>query len=60
VRGNVYDVRNINSGTEDNDVARELGYLLQSSSYLELKDTLQMQAIIAKYQPFAGKKKDFS
>ena len=30
------------------------------SSYLELKDTPQMQAIIAKYQPFAGKKKDFS
>ena len=60
IRGNVFDVRNINSSTEDNDVARELGYLLQSSSYLELKDTPQMQAIIAKYQPFAGKKKDFS
>ena len=60
VRGNVFDARNINSGTEENDVARELGYLLQSSSYQELKDTPQMQAIIAKYQPFAGKKKDFS
>ncbi len=60
VRGNVFDVRNINSGTEDNDVARELGYLLQSSSYQELKDTPQMQAIIAKYEPFAGKKKDLS
>lgn len=60
VRGNVFDARNINSGMEENDVARELGYLLKSSSYQELKDTLQMQAIISKYEPFAGKKKDFS
>lgn len=60
VRGNVFDARNINSGTEENDVARELGYLLQSSSYQELKDASQMQAIIAKYQAFAGKKEDFS
>ncbi len=60
VRGNVFDARNINSDMEENDVARELGYLLQSSSYQELKDTPQMQAIIAKYQPFVGKKKDFS
>lgn len=60
VQGNVFDARNINSGTEENDVARELGYLLQSSSYQELKNTPQMQVIIAKYGPFAGKKKDFS
>ena len=60
IRGNVFDVRNINSSTEDNDVARELGYLLQSNSYQELKDTPQMQAVIAKFEPFAGKKKDFS
>ena len=60
VRGNVFDVRNINSGTEENDVARELGYLMESDSYQKLKDTPQMQAIIAKYKPFAGKKKDVS
>lgn len=60
VQGNVFDASKINSGTEDNDVARELGYLLKSSSYQELKDMPQMQAIIAKYEPFAGKKKDFS
>lgn len=58
VRGNVFDAGQINSGTEDNEVARELGYLIQSSSYQELKDMPQMQAIIAKYEPFAGKKKD--
>lgn len=59
VRGNVFDARNINSGTEENDVARELGYLFKSNSYQELKDTPQMQAIIAKYEPFSGKKNDF-
>lgn len=56
VQGNVFDARNINSGTEENDVARELRYLLESDSYRELKDTSQMKAIIAKYEPFAGKK----
>ena len=60
VRGNVFDVRNINSGTPKNDVARELGYLLESGSYQKLKDMPRMQAIIEKYQPFAGLKKDFS
>ncbi len=60
VRGNVFDRRNTNSSTEQNDVARELGYLLESDSYQKLKDTPQMQAIIEKYKPFAGKKKDFS
>ena len=57
VRGNVFDARNINSGTEENDVARELRYLLESDSYSELKDTSQMKAIIAKYETFAGKKR---
>lgn len=60
VRGNVFDRRNTNSSTEQNDVARELRYLLESNSYQELKDMPQMQAIITKYKPFAGKKKDFS
>ena len=60
VRGNVFDAGKINSGTEDNEVARELGYLMESDSYRELKDTPQMQELIAKYQPFAGKKKALS
>ena len=60
VRGNVFDRRNTNSSTEQNNVARELGFLLESNSYQELKDMPQMQAIITKYKPFAGKKKDFS
>lgn len=60
IRGNVFDTRNINSDTEKNNVARELSYLLESDSYRKLKDTPQMKAIIAKYQPFAGKKKAFS
>lgn len=60
VRGNTFDARNINSGTEKNAVAREFGYLLESGSYQKLKDMPQMQAIIEKYQPFAGQKKDFS
>ena len=60
VRGNVFDARNINSGMPENDVARELGYLLESGSYQKLKDMPRMQAIIEKYQPFAGLKKDLS
>ena len=59
VQGNVFDARNINSGMEENEVARELGYLLESESYRELKDTLQMQELIAKYKPFAGNKKEY-
>ena len=59
VRENVFDARNINSGTEKNDVARELGYLLESRSYQRLKDEPKMKAIIAKYEPFAGQKKAF-
>ena len=59
VRGNLFDARSINSGTEENDVARELGHLLKSSSYQKLKDTPQMKAIISKYEAFAGKKKHF-
>jgi len=60
VRGNVFDTRNINSGTEENDVAREMRYLLESDSYQKMKDMPQMQAIIETYQLFTGKKKDFS
>ncbi len=60
VRGNVFDTRKICSCTEQNEVARELGYLLESGSYRELKDTPRMQALVAKYEPFVGKKRDFS
>ena len=59
VRRNVFDKRNISSSTEKNAVAENLGYLLDTGSYQELKDTPQMQALIAKYKPFAGKKKHF-
>lgn len=57
VRNNTFDRHNINSDTEQNEVARELGYLFESNSYRELKDTPQMQAIVAKYKPFIGTKK---
>lgn len=59
IRGNVFDKRQINSGTENNAVAEHLSYLLDTDSYRELKDTPQMRALIAKYKPFAGKKKDY-
>lgn len=59
VRGNVFDTHNINSGTEKNDVARELDYLIESSSYQKLKNMPQMEEIIAKYKPFVGNKKKF-
>lgn len=59
VRGNVFDTHNINSGTEKNDVARELDNLIGSTSYQKLKDMPQMEAIIAKYKPFIGNKKEF-
>jgi len=60
VKGNVFDARNINSGMEENEVARELDYLLESESYKELKDTPQMKTLLLQYESFAGKKKDYS
>ena len=59
VRGNVFDIRNINSGTEKNDVARELDYLIDSASYQKLKNMPQMVEIIEKYKAFRGNKKKF-
>ncbi len=59
IRGNVFDKRKISSGTENNAVAENIEYLLDTNSYRELKDTPQMRALIAKYEPFAGKKKDY-
>ena len=41
IRGNVFDKRKICSGTENNAVAEHLGYLLDTGSYQELKDTPQ-------------------
>lgn len=55
VRGKVQDMTNICCGSEDNEVARELAYIRSCEVYAKVKDTPEMQAILAKYEPLAGK-----
>ena len=56
VRGNVYDKRNTSSMTDRNKVAEELGHLLESDSYRQLKDNERMKALVAAYLPLCGEK----
>lgn len=59
VRGKVQDMTNICSGTESNEVEREIQYLRECKVYEKVKDLPQMQALLAKYEPFMGKKKEY-
>ena len=59
VRGNVQDMAGINSTTEQNDIACELGYIKEWPIYDKVKDHPKMKEIIAKYEPFAGNKQNY-
>ena len=59
VRGNVFDRANTGSNCEDNLIKMQIDRLRGWEIYEAVKDVPQMQALIAKYEPFAGKKKDF-
>lgn len=60
VREKVFDVAKTNSDNEDNMVKRQIDCLRSWGVYKKVKDTPQMQALLAKYEPFVGKKKDYS
>lgn len=60
VRGKVQDMTQVTTGSEMNEVARELEYIRESAVYEKVKDLPEMQAILAKYEPFAGEKRDYT
>lgn len=55
VRGKVQDMTKICSGSEENEIARELAYI-RSTAGENILNLPEMQAILAKYQPYAGRK----
>ena len=60
VKGKIFDRSKTNSNTEDNMVKRQIDCLRSWGVYKKVKDTPQMQALLAKYEPFVGNKKDYS
>ena len=60
VKGKTFDRSKTNSNTEDNMVKRQIDCLRSWGVYKKVKDTPQMQALLAKYEPFVGNKKDYS
>lgn len=60
VRGKAQDMSQICSGSQVNEVARELGYIRSCGVYEKVKNLPEMQAILAKYEPFAGENRDYT
>lgn len=60
VKGKVFDVMKTNSSIESNVVARQIDCLRSWGVYEKVKDDLRMKALLAKYEPLAGKTKDYS
>lgn len=60
LKGKTFDITKINSSTEMNMVAMQIERLLSWGVYEKVKDTPQMKALLTKYKPFAGKKKEYS
>lgn len=54
------DMSKTNTDTEDNMVACQISNLHSWGIWETVKSTPQMKTIIAKYEPFAGKKKDYN
>ena len=50
----------VTSGSQVNEVARELAYVRENAVYEKVKDLPEMQAILAEYEPFAGEKRDYT
>ena len=59
VRGNVFDRTKTGSTSEDNMVKMQIDRLCSWEIYEAVKDTPEMKELLAEYEPFAGKKKDF-
>ena len=60
VRGYEQDMSKTTSGSQVNEVARELAYIRGCAVYEKVKDLPEMQAILEKYEPFAGEKRDYT
>ena len=60
VKGKIFDMTETNSSCEENMIARQIERLQAWGIYKKVKDFSQMKDLIAKYEPFAGKKKDYS
>lgn len=61
VRGNLQDQSKIATDSERNKVAIELDYIRRPGDVYDKVNRLpEFQAMIAKYEPFAGKKKDYT
>lgn len=60
VKGKIFDMSQINSSTEMNKVAMQIDCLLSWGVYENVKNDPRMKELLEKYEPFAGKKKDYS
>lgn len=59
VKGKKLDMSKTNSDNEDNMVKRQINCLRSWGIYKKVKDLPQMQALLAKYEPFMGNKKEY-
>lgn len=57
VRGKTLDMMKTTSSSQENEVGREINYILSKDTYQKVKDMPKMQEIINKYKPFMGNKK---
>ena len=60
VKDKIFDMTTINSSFEENMVSRQINCLRSWRVYEKVKDTPQMKALLAEYEPLAGNKKDYS
>lgn len=60
VREKVQDMTKSSCGSEDNEVKREIDYIRSCETYKKVKDMPEMKSILAKYEPFMGKRTDYS
>ncbi len=59
VRGKIFDRTQINSSVEANMISRQISCLRSWGVYQKVKDMVQMQTLLAKYEPYAGNKKEY-
>jgi hypothetical protein len=60
VKGKIFDTTQTNSSSEANAIKLQIDRLRSRGVYETVKDTPEMKALLAKYEPLAGNKKDYS
>lgn len=60
VKGKSFDMSKINSSVEENMVSSQINCLRSWDVYEKVKDMPRMKAMLERYEPFAGVKKDYS